>query len=196
MGNTFNIYMTGVGGQGIGLLAELLARAVDHAGIAMKGCDTHGLAQRGGIVASHLRLGEGAHSPLVEPGTADLVVALERHEAIRGLRTMLSASGTLVWYDASWQPLPVRLRKAQPVEASEVLTEASGRGVAAVKVFLDGLDDPRKQNMVLAGELVARGLVPGVAMDHLRAALGDLLDGPALAENLALLERVGRGPQA
>ena len=84
MSESYDIYMTGVGGQGIGLLAEALARAVDRAGLSVRGCDTHGLAQRGGIVSSHLRIGASAHSPLVSPGRADLVIALEgqtcRHE--------------------------------------------------------------------------------------------------------------------
>ncbi|MBW2538534.1 MAG: 2-oxoacid:acceptor oxidoreductase family protein, partial [Deltaproteobacteria bacterium] len=53
--NSFNVYMTGVGGQGIGLLSEILLRAADHAGHTVKGVDTHGLAQRGGIVVSSLR---------------------------------------------------------------------------------------------------------------------------------------------
>ena len=56
--NAFNVYMTGVGGQGIGLLSEILLRAADHAGHTVKGVDTHGLAQRGGIVVSSLRFGE------------------------------------------------------------------------------------------------------------------------------------------
>ena len=54
----FNIYLIGVGGQGIGLLSEILLRAADHAGYEVKGVDTHGLAQRGGIVVSHLKFGE------------------------------------------------------------------------------------------------------------------------------------------
>ncbi|MCU0237509.1 MAG: 2-oxoacid:acceptor oxidoreductase family protein, partial [Acidobacteria bacterium] len=48
----FDIFVIGVGGQGIGLLSETLVRAADHAGMPVKGVDTHGLAQRGGIVAS------------------------------------------------------------------------------------------------------------------------------------------------
>ena len=42
---TFNIYMVGVGGQGIGLLSEVLMRAADHAGFVLKAVDTHGLAE-------------------------------------------------------------------------------------------------------------------------------------------------------
>jgi indolepyruvate ferredoxin oxidoreductase, beta subunit len=117
--NRFDIYMLGVGGQGIGLLSEALARAADHAGIQVRGVDTHGLAQRGGTVVSNLRLGPRAFSPLVEIGTADLVIALERHEAVRGVSRYLRENGTLVYYDAVWQPLDVRLGKGKEATAED-----------------------------------------------------------------------------
>jgi indolepyruvate ferredoxin oxidoreductase beta subunit len=188
MAKSFDIYMTGVGGQGIGLLAELLARAADHAGLAVKGSDTHGLAQRGGIVASHLRIGAGAHSPLVENGGADLVVALERNEALRAFRVMLAPTGSLVWYDAAWQPLEVRLRRAPAVETDEVFAEAKARGTPVYKVFREDLGDPRAQNVALVAVIAARGLIPGLKLEHYKKALADLLDGESLAKNLAVLE--------
>jgi indolepyruvate ferredoxin oxidoreductase, beta subunit len=120
----FNIYMSGVGGQGIGLLAELLARACDYAGLTPRGCDTHGLAQRGGMVTSHLRLG-AAHSALVPEGEADLVLSLERTEALRAADAMLKEGGALVWYDACWQALDVRVGSNPPVRAEQVLEAAA-----------------------------------------------------------------------
>ena len=56
-----NIYLIGVGGQGIGLLSEVLIRAADHAGFGVTGVDTHGLAQRGGIVVSQIKIGDTIH---------------------------------------------------------------------------------------------------------------------------------------
>ena len=46
--------------QGIGLLAAVVSQAADRSGLAVLACDTHGLAQRGGVVSSHIRLGEDA----------------------------------------------------------------------------------------------------------------------------------------
>ena len=126
--------MIGVGGQGIGLLSEILIRAADAAGLPVVGCDTHGLAQRGGVVVSHLRIGAGAHSPLVEDGAADLVLALERHEALRALRSMLREGGSMVWYDASWQPLDVRRGLAAEVTAGDIDAEARARAITAHRV--------------------------------------------------------------
>jgi indolepyruvate ferredoxin oxidoreductase beta subunit len=93
----FNIYMCGVGGQGIGMLSEVLSRACLDAGHKITGCDTHGLAQRGGIVVSHLRLGDGARTPRVPDRSADLVIALERLEALRAADAMLTGNGTVIY---------------------------------------------------------------------------------------------------
>ena len=81
----FDIYMSGVGGQGIGLLSEVVIRAADHAGLPVCGVDTHGLAQRGGMVESFVRIGGEVTTPLVRRGAASLVMALERTEAMRAL---------------------------------------------------------------------------------------------------------------
>ena len=89
----FNIYLTGVGGQGIGLISEVILRAADHGGHPVKSVDTHGLAQRGGIVVSQIRIGENVFSPLVPAGQADLVISLERHEALRAAGTVLKDKG-------------------------------------------------------------------------------------------------------
>lgn len=184
----FNIYMTGVGGQGIGLLSEVLLRAADYAGLPVKSVDTHGLAQRGGIVVSHLRLGNGAHSPLVSAGSADLVVAMERHEALRGMAGFLKNGGTLVYYDTVWQPLDVRLGTAAEVTAEAIKTACAKRDIRLLKVFEPDLADARMQNMAILGTLAASGIVPGVEPAHYRAAMADLMAGAMLKKNLALFD--------
>lgn len=186
MDSGFDIYMSGVGGQGIGLLAELIGRAADHAGLSIRGCDTHGLAQRGGMVSSHLRLGR-SRSPLVSEGGADLVVALERTEALRAAGSMLKTGGTLVWYDADWQALDVRTGENPAVTEQDVRSAAAARGAKAFRVLRDDLPDARMQNVAVVAELVRRGLIPGLGLAHAEAALADLMSGDALAANLALL---------
>lgn len=186
MKGNFNIFMAGVGGQGIGLLAELMARAADYAGWKVRGCDTHGLAQRGGMVTSHLRLGE-AHSPLVPDGQADLVLALERTEALRAAALMLRDGGSLAWYDAAWQALDVRAGEAPPVTAEDVEAAVAERGGTALRVFREDLPDSRMQNTALVAAALSRGLLPGLDAGHVRKAMADLLSGPALESNLALL---------
>jgi indolepyruvate ferredoxin oxidoreductase beta subunit len=182
----YDVYVIGVGGQGIGLLSETLVRAADHAGLAVKGADTHGLAQRGGIVVSHVRIGAGAHSPLVMAGQADMVVALEIHEALRGLNLYLRDGGTLVYYASAWQPLNVRLKKEKALDPAVLEKECRARGIRCIRVFQAGLEDARMQNVAVLSEICRLKLLPGVEAGHVASALNDLLAGPVLEKNLAL----------
>jgi indolepyruvate ferredoxin oxidoreductase beta subunit len=185
---TFNIYMIGVGGQGIGLLSETVVRAADLAGHPVRGVDTHGLAQRGGRVVSNLRLGKGAYSPIVRPGQAHLVVALERHEAVAGGAQYLRPGGTLVYYDASWQPLGVRLRRDAAATVEDVARTAAAREARLLRVVDEKLADARMQNVVVLATLAREELVPDVTPHHYQAALTELLRGATLEANLALFK--------
>lgn len=74
----------GLGGQGILFMTKVLARAAVDKGFKVMGAETHGMAQRGGSVVSHLRLGE-VESTLVREGSADFVLALDEDEAYRNI---------------------------------------------------------------------------------------------------------------
>lgn len=186
---SFNIHLCGVGGQGIGLLSELILRASDHAGHRARAVDTHGLAQRGGIVVSQIRLGDGVHNPIIPAGTADLVVGLERHEALRGMESMLRPGGTLVYYDTVLQPLPVRLGQADEVGPADVARVASSRNAVVHAVIENDIEDPRMQNVALLGAICRQGLIPGVGREHYEQAMDDLLQGRTLDLNLSLFRK-------
>ncbi|MBN2218895.1 MAG: 2-oxoacid:acceptor oxidoreductase family protein [Kosmotogaceae bacterium] len=186
----FDIYIIGVGGQGIGLLSETLLRAVDHSGQRAIGADTHGLAQRGGMVSSHLRIGNDVHSVLIMKHSAELVIALERHEALRGMVNYLREGGTLAYYDTVWQPLEVRLRRAKEVKKDDIEREARNRNSKVLSVLKEDLKDPRMQNVVLMGTIAHNNLIPGVSVEHYERALSDLLGGELLEENLELFRSV------
>lgn len=176
----FEIFMIGVGGQGIGLLSEILIRAVDYSGQVCVGVDTHGLAQRGGIVSSHLKIGD-ANSPLIMPGNVDLVLALERHEAARGMNH-LKDGGILTYYDTSWQPLAVRLGKASEITDEEIQKKAKERHINVYRVFRE-LPDVRMQNIALLGTVARNRLIPGVDVQHYMQAMEDLMNPKVLEEN-------------
>lgn len=182
-----NIYITGVGGQGIGMLSEILVRAVSAAGYRFKGVDTHGLAQRGGIVVSQLRIGNDIHSPLIESGDADLVISLERHEALRSLETMLKSGGTIVWYDTSWQPLPVRTGESQEITAEMVEEAAQKKKVSNIRVFRKDLPDTRMQNIALLSEILKNRLIPGLGTEHCEKAMKELMNERLFVRNLSVL---------
>jgi len=80
---TLNVVLAGVGGQGILLASEIIARAAMAAGFAVKTNELHGMAQRGGSVLAQIRYGPVVHSPLVEDGAAQVLGSLERIESLR-----------------------------------------------------------------------------------------------------------------
>ncbi len=79
-----NLLIAGVGGQGIILLSDVLGNAAISSGLSVRGSETHGMAQRGGSVVAHVRIGR-VRSPLIPRGRADYLLALEPLEALRYL---------------------------------------------------------------------------------------------------------------
>ncbi|MBF0234860.1 MAG: 2-oxoacid:acceptor oxidoreductase family protein [Desulfamplus sp.] len=186
----FNIYLTGVGGQGIGLLCEVLLRAADNAGLNVKAVDTHGLAQRGGIVVSQIRIGDKVYSPLIPSNEADLVISLERHEALRAMNTALKNSGTLIYYNTVWQPLEVRLGSSNEIDEETINQECLRRNIKLIKVIEADLDNVQMQNIALLANICKYGLVPGINIDNYKQAMDDLMEGKMLEENIKTFDRL------
>jgi len=80
-----NILLVGVGGQGIVLASEIMSEFFKRQGYDVKKSEVHGMAQRGGIVSSHVRIGEKVYSPMIEKGRADIMLSFEKMEALRWL---------------------------------------------------------------------------------------------------------------
>jgi len=81
---TINFVLSGLGGQGILFMTKIIARTALQKGYNIMGAETHGMAQRGGSVISHLRLGN-TRSSLVKPGSAQFLLSLEENETYRNL---------------------------------------------------------------------------------------------------------------
>ena len=75
--------ITGVGGQGTVLASKMIAAAAINHGLKVRTTETIGMAQRGGSVVSHVRIGDIIHSPLIPLGKADAIIAFEPVEAVR-----------------------------------------------------------------------------------------------------------------
>lgn len=80
---TTNILVVGIGGQGVMTAAEILAEAALGQGLDVKKTEVAGMAQRGGVVSSHVRFGEKVLSPEIAPGEADILVGFEAAESLR-----------------------------------------------------------------------------------------------------------------
>ncbi|MBR5666409.1 MAG: indolepyruvate oxidoreductase subunit beta [Lachnospiraceae bacterium] len=81
-----DILICGVGGQGTVLASKIIAASAMEAGDLVHSAETIGMAQRGGPVTSHVRIGEEAYSPLIPFGSADMILSFEPAEAVRNLR--------------------------------------------------------------------------------------------------------------
>jgi indolepyruvate ferredoxin oxidoreductase beta subunit len=126
-----NILFTGVGGQGILLASELTAHAQLAAGFDVKKSEVHGMAQRGGSVEAHLRYGEKVYSPLIDPGTADILVAFEILEAARYLPYLHKDSAVVVNTQKILPPA-VALGKAE--YPANILDELRSRQINVVVI--------------------------------------------------------------
>jgi indolepyruvate ferredoxin oxidoreductase beta subunit len=100
--------MVGVGGQGIILASDILGDAALALGLDVKKTDTLGMAQRGGSVTSHLRIGPVVHAPLISPHGADILLAFEKLEAARWVN-YIRPDGTVIINNHAIPPLSISL---------------------------------------------------------------------------------------
>jgi indolepyruvate ferredoxin oxidoreductase beta subunit len=117
-----NCLITGVGGQGTVLLSRLIGAAAITRGFDVRGSETIGMAQRGGSVVSHIRLGQNIHSPLIPHRKADLIIAFEPGEGVRVL-PFLAPAGCMLVLDRGVIPVTdmLRGRTYKPAEMTAFL---------------------------------------------------------------------------
>jgi len=149
-----NIIVCGVGGQGVLLFSELIARVALTAGLDVKKSEVHGMAQRGGSVTSHIRYAPRVYSPLIEEGTADLVVAFEKLEGLRNVH-FLSGSGRLLYDPHRIDPLPVAIGMVESPDDRRLDERIAARAAhhLAVPAFDTAreLGSARVQNVIMLG---------------------------------------------
>jgi len=146
------IFLAGVGGQGIILASEILCEAFLIGGYDVKKSEVHGMAQRGGAVTTHVRYGKKVFSPLIEPGTADLLLAFEKLEALRFLHVLAPGGAAVVNAQEILPPSVATGRERYPERIAERLRAAVPRTylVDALAAALS-LHEVRTVNLVLVG---------------------------------------------
>ena len=151
---TKNILLVGVGGQGTITAAKLLTLGLMEEGYDVKMSEIHGMSQRGGSVSSQVRYGDHVESPVIEKGTADIIVAFEKMEAMRYI-DYLKKDGTLIVNDAEIWPMPVIIGKAE--YHNDILGELDK--LAEVKVMnaskmAEEMGNHRVTNVILLGAII------------------------------------------
>lgn len=158
-----NIIICGTGGQGVVLLSELLGSAAVRDGIALKGSEVLGMAQRGGSVFSNIRLGEDALAPLTPEGKVDVIIAVEPSEALRNIQ-YLAKGGVVVLNSQKVLPFTVFLGKSGYPSIEQI--QASLKKVTHKIITLDAsalaqqAGSLQSTNVVMLGALYGTGLVP------------------------------------
>lgn len=149
-----NLLLVGVGGQGIILAADVIARAMVESGYDVKLSEIHGMSQRGGSVHTAVRFGEKVNSPLIEMGEADHLIAFEQLEAVRWI-PYLKPGGEVIVSDEKIKPLPVLLGTVEYPADPVALLPADKIRVRSVPAgaLADEAGSRRSANIVVLGVL-------------------------------------------
>jgi len=180
-----SIVIVGVGGQGTLLASRILGALAGELNQDVKVSEVHGMAQRGGNVITHVRIGGGVSSPLVEAGGADYLLAFELLEALRAL-PYLKKDGTLIVGTQKISPMPVITGAAGYPEDILSTLSASCRTVS-----LDALNlareagDVRSANLALLGALCR---LTGTDCEAWRRAIESCVPEKFLKVNLTAFE--------
>lgn len=126
----FNIVISGIGGQGLITLLQIIAKAALLEARDVKTSELHGLSQRGGSVEVHIRIGKEIYSPLVSLARADLILGLEMLEALR--MVPYANSKTFFLINKSGKQTAGKLKGVKLfVPASEICKRELGKEVLA-----------------------------------------------------------------
>lgn len=165
-----NILICGVGGQGTVLAAKVLSQAAISSGEHVLSAETIGMAQRGGSVTSHVRIGDSIYSPLIPQGQADIIIAFEAAEAARNI-AYLKNGGMVIVNKKVVQPTTASLTGVTFSEDTMIdyLEKAAGQVVAVdTEEACRELGSSKVVNMVLLGAACKTGLIK---KDELKEAI-------------------------
>lgn len=118
----FNIVISGIGGQGVLTIADAIIEAAMKNGYDVRGSELHGLAMRFGHLECHVRFGKDINSSIVEECDADLIIALERLEALRALYYAKKKT-TIIFDSEAAVPVQLHMDKIKYPEVKDVVRQ-------------------------------------------------------------------------
>ena len=184
----FNILLCGVGGQGTVLASKMLANCAINRGETAHTAETIGMAQRGGSVVSHVRIGSDAFSPLIPKGCADTVIAFEPAECVRVL-PYLKNDGQILVNTLPVKPTTDTLARTS-YEAADMFDFLDRQGVDYRPVdgaaILNAVGSARSLNVALLGAASAMGAVP-CTLDELETVIHTAMKPQFCEQNLKAL---------
>ncbi len=175
---TINYVLTGLGGQGILFMTKVLATTALNKGYNILGAETHGMAQRGGSVVSHLRVGD-ARSSLIRAGAADFLLSMDESEAYRYLPYL--KNGGKLFANAKTNAFPDK-KVADYLNKSKIGAFAMEAGKTAMD-----MGSPRSTNLAMVAFYAAFDTGP-LSADDLRATVDTMSPGPFKETNLKIFD--------
>jgi indolepyruvate ferredoxin oxidoreductase beta subunit len=169
----YDIYLVGVGGQGVLTIADLIAEAALQRAIPINFYPTKGMAQRGGFVKAQVRLGREMVGPQIPEKGADLVIAMELSEALKAVR-FVRPGNDFVLFGHVWQPTEVMLGKAPYPKREQVCGQIEK--VGAILHYLDPEERPLYDETPVPANVYVLGAVLG------RTRLGEILPPADVAQ--------------
>ena len=190
MKNIYKIQLIGVGGQGTIKASTIIGEAAMKKGLNVVMSEVHGMAQRGGTVVTEFKIGE-AHSPLIEEGAADLMIAFEPAEALRALNKINQKSFVIV-NSSPIVPFTVSLGISEYPELSSVFEELRAKinnllVIDAQKIAKEA-GSIISENMVLLGAAVATPNFP-IEKDLVIRSMKENLPPKSIKTNLKAFEK-------
>lgn len=180
--------LCGVGGQGTVLASRILAAAAIEKGFFARTAETIGMAQRGGCVVSHVRIGDDVLSPLIPLGRADAILAFEPGEGVRNL-PYLRCGGIMIASDRTIQPVTSSLSGAVYDGAamiSYMKCHTEKCVVLSTREVEDICGSEKAMNVALAGALAESGIM-GLSMDDVEKAVQQKVKPQFVEMNLKAL---------
>ncbi len=157
---TRSIMIVGVGGQGTLLASRILGNAVISQGYDVKVSEVHGMSQRGGSVVTYVRYGEKVHSPIIDKGGADMILAFELLEAKRAL-PFLKDDGKIIVNTQEIDPMPVIIGAAEYPTAIEAdLKEKADTTAVDALSLAKAAGNAKAVNVVLIGVMAKNWDIP------------------------------------
>lgn len=184
-----NILLCGVGGQGIVLASKLIAQAAMENSLPVMSAETIGMAQKGGSVFSHVRIGSNLSTPMIPKGGADVIIGFEPAEAVRML-PYLKKDGTVIVNSCPTKPVTAML-SASSYTGKEMLAYLK-KNVERLTVVdceraASEIDSLKVVNMILLGAAAATGELP-ISMADIKTCLAKRLKPQLLEMNYKALE--------
>jgi len=163
----FNILITGVGGQGVILMSELLGKSAVKDGLRIRGSEILGMAVRGGSVTSVIRLGDEVYGPLIPMGKCDVLIGMEPSEALRNI-AYLSKSSLVIINTAATIPFTVSLGKSKYPSLDEITGKLSKASNRIIK--LDAAQTAQQAGSLLTTNIVMLGALFGTELLPIKMA--------------------------